>query len=62
MSDIEITYPDPDWSFLLQIVLGLSIKSGQWKIGKENIAKPSGNKGLVIYISRLLAEQSEGST
>lgn len=51
MSDIEIIYPDPDCSFLLQIILGLSIKLGQWIIGKENIAKPAGNKCLVIYIS-----------
>lgn len=39
MSDIEIVYPGLDCSFLLQIILGLSIKLGQWVIENGNIAK-----------------------
>lgn len=39
MSDIEMIYPGLDCSFLLQIILGLSIKLGQWIIEKGNIAK-----------------------
>lgn len=40
MSDIGIIYSDSDCSFLLQIILGLSIKSEQWIIGKENSPNP----------------------
>lgn len=44
MSDIEIIYPEPDCNFLLQIIVDLSIKLGQWIIGKKKIAKPAGHK------------------
>lgn len=39
MSDIEIIYLGLNCSFLLQIILGLGIKLGQWIIEKGNIAK-----------------------
>lgn len=40
MSDIGIIYSDSDCNFLLQIILSLSIKSGQWIIGMENSPNP----------------------
>lgn len=39
MSDIETIIPGLDCSFLLQIILGLSIQLGQWITEKGNIAK-----------------------
>lgn len=50
MSDIEIIYLSLDCSFLLQIILGLSIKSGQGIIEKGDIVKKKKKKRKVTSI------------
>lgn len=62
MSNTEIIYPGPDCSFLLQIILGLSIKLGQWIIRKGNIANTTSKMCLVIYISMLIMDCNEELT